>query len=385
MSLHPLVGHEKLRETLGAAHARGTLPSSLLFHGARGVGKQRLALWLAQLLVCLEPSGQGPCERCGPCRMTLSLEHPDVHWYFPLERPKKVSGDRLVDALEDARMQALDAVRQGALTSDGDPTVRGLYLGAVRNVRARAHKRPTMAEGQVFIIGDAEYLVPQEASQEAANALLKLLEEPPGASRFILTSSDPGLLLPTILSRTVPLHVPRLPDEEVERFLLERADTDAKNAAWAASLGRGSIGRSLAFLPSGDEPGTLEATRRRAFEIVRAATSADPSARHVVAIRFRPVGARTLLPLFGFVEECLRDLAAVASGAGGRLLNPDAEKFFTDLTDGDGLSPVDITDAFRHVEWARELARANVNPQLVVSGLVRDLAGTLRPAAALAR
>ena len=95
LSLHPLIGHERVRQTLASAHARDTLPSALLIHGERGVGKQHLALWLARLLVCQDPSS-GPCERCGPCKMASSLEHPDIHWYFPLPRPKNASGDRLV-------------------------------------------------------------------------------------------------------------------------------------------------------------------------------------------------------------------------------------------------------------------------------------------------
>src|SRR5688500_7905764 len=82
----------------------------------------------------------------------------------------------------------------------------------------RAYTRPAMSAEQVFIVGDADALVVQEASQEAANALLKLLEEPPGGTRFILTSSEPGRLLPTVRSRSVPLHVGRLPGELVRLF-----------------------------------------------------------------------------------------------------------------------------------------------------------------------
>jgi DNA polymerase-3 subunit delta' len=383
LKLHPLVGHEPVRRSLARAFAEGVLPSALLIHGARGVGKQRLALWIAQLHVCERPDG-GPCDTCRSCRMALSLEHPDVHWYFPLPRPKKAGAEQLADALEEARQEALAEVREQPLRSGTLDEVRGLYVGTVRNMRSRAHMRPTMASGPVFIVGDAELLVPQEASQEAANALLKLLEEPPGAARVILTSSEPGALLPTVRSRTVPLRLGRLSDGEVAHFLEQLAGVDAGLARWAASLAQGSPGRALGFLPDGDEPGALEALRQRAFELIAAAIDDDRSRMHACALGFPPAGARKLLDLFVFLEEWLRDLAAVAVGSEERILNRDAvERLRASAVPG-VIAAEGAPDAFDAVARARELARGNVNPQLVVSGLLRELRGALRPAEAMA-
>src|SRR2546430_14192093 len=99
MPIPPLYGHEGTRNRLVGAIASGRLPQALLFEGPRGVGKQRLALWLAQALVCENPgngkgeTGKGePCGKCQPCRLGLNLSHPDVHWFLPPELSKK-SGD----------------------------------------------------------------------------------------------------------------------------------------------------------------------------------------------------------------------------------------------------------------------------------------------------
>ncbi len=384
MSLHPLVGHEDLRASLVEAHAADALPSAPLFHGARGVGKQHLALWLARLTVCASPTPDGPCDACGPCRMALSLEHPDIHWYFPLARPRNTSRERLAEALERARYEALAEVRAESLRPSWSDELTAIYLGTVSSLRSAAAKRPTMAEGPVFIVGQAEALVPQEASQEAANALLKLLEEPPGAARFILTSSEPGLLLPTIRSRTVPLHVSPLPVDRVRGLLEEQCGVEPKVASWAARLSQGSPGRALAFLPDGEELGPLEKERRRAYEIVAAALSGSAATGHAVAISFPPVKARVLLQLFVFVEEWLRDLAAVAAGAEDRILNHDAGARLRKHVTTAGVSASALPDAFGCVERARELARGNVNPQLVVSGLIRDLRHALDPSGSLA-
>lgn len=376
MSLHPVVGHERARASLASALAAGRLPAALLLHGPRGVGKQRVALWLAQLTVCANP-GEEPCGACPPCRMTLSLEHPDVHWYFPLPRPKGATGDKLVDALEAARIEELAELRTQPLRPSHSEEVRGIYLGTVRSIRERAHKRPVMAPGPVFIIGNAELLVPQESSPEAANALLKLLEEPPGRVRFILTSSEPGRLLPTIQSRTVPYHLTGLGDEVIAGLLQAEAGVDAATAAWAAALGQGSIGRALGFLPDGDEKGMLEKLRRRAYEIVAAATSERAADGYALALGFPPAGARGLVELFAFVEEWLRDLAAAATGESGALLNSDAAQALARMATDAGIAPFDVARAFASVERARELAYGNVNPQLVVHGLVQDLRSVL--------
>jgi DNA polymerase-3 subunit delta' len=309
--------------------------------------------------------------------MTLSLEHPDVHWYFPLPRPKGAVGDKLVDALEAARLEALAELRTQPLGPSYSEEVRGLYLGTVRSIRERAHKRPVMAPGPVFIIGDAELLVPQESSPEAANALLKLLEEPPGRVRFILTSSEPGRLLPTIQSRTVPYHLTGLPDHAIAGLLEAGVGVDAKTAAWAASLGQGSIGRALGFLPDGDEKGPLERLRRRAYEIVTAATSSAAAEGYALALGYPPAGARGLVELFAFVEEWLRDLAAVAAGEGDLVLNRDALQALARRASEVGIAAFDVARAFASVERARELAYGNVNPQLVIHGLVQDLRALL--------
>lgn len=207
-------GHEGLRDALRRAMERDALPATLLVHGAPGCGKQSLALWIARTALCAGDAR--PCDACKSCRAALRLEHADVHWYFPLPRPKGASNPaRLADALEEARHARLAELREQPLRRGGGAEVVGIYLAAVRSIRGKAHKRPATGDQQYFVVGDAEHLVPQEASPEAANALLKLLEEPPDGSRFILTSSRPGALLDTIRSRALPVHLPRLPQAEV--------------------------------------------------------------------------------------------------------------------------------------------------------------------------
>lgn len=380
MSLHPVVGHEEVRRLMSKAHLAAGLPHALLLHGLRGVGKQRMALWLGQLSVCESPGEAGPCLACKSCRMASTLEHPDIHWYFPLRRPKGASGDRLADALEVARIEALADLRAHPLRPSQGDELRGLYLSVVRTLRKRAYVRPTMAQTQVFIIGDAEYLVPQEASPEAANALLKLLEEPPSGTRFVLTSSEPGRLLPTIRSRSIPLHLAPLTEEAVSTFLAEHTGHDADTVSWAAGMAQGSIGRAMGFLPDGDELGPMEAMRRQAFRILQAALAQNLGSGFSTALGYSPAGARSLVAMFAFVEEWLRDLAAVAAGAEDEVLSRDALDHLRKLVGEGGIQGADVTAAIGTVEEARELSRGNVNPQLVIAATVRGIRKAIRPA-----
>ena len=376
MTLPTVAGHELARATFAVAHGRDSLPAALLIHGLAGTGKQRMALWLGQLLHCRSPDAQGPCGHCRSCRMALGLQHPDLHWFFPLPRPKRASGaERLVAALEEARAAALAAIRQEPLQPTYSDEPRGIYLGAVTTIRRMALKRPSLGDRQVFVIGNAEELIPQEASDQAANALLKLLEEPPDGTTFVLTSSEPGRLLPTIRSRTVPFHLGPLARERVEGFLVEVAGAPAADARLAAALSRGSIGRALAFLPAGGEPGPLERERAHARQLLEAALDGGIGAAAAAASRMGVAGARGLLGLFAALEDWLRDLAAVATGAPA--LNHDARPFLEQVVAQRGIHPVGVARAVEEVEQAKHLAASNVNPQLLVYGMVRDAAAAL--------
>jgi len=374
MRFHPLWGHTSLLETLARAWLEGSLPAALLIHGARGVGKQHLALWLGRLLLCEAPGPGGPCEECHACHLAGKVEHPDLHWYFPLPRPKNASTpEKLAQSLEEARAEALEEIRAKPLRANRGNEPKSLYLAAARNLRRKAQRRPSSGDRQIFIIGDAEALAPQESSSEAANALLKLLEEPPPGTTLILTSDEPGRLLPTIRSRTTQLHLPPLSPTEVTEFLISEAGVEEAEAHRVGGLSKGAIGRAIGFLREGEEPGPLEQTRNDALGLLSAALATEPTGAVRSAITFKPVGARGLRDLFDFLEECLSELARAACDLPLDSATPAEAKFFKDAVIRWNLHPAAVPPAIREVDEARALAAGNVNPQLVIFGLLHDL------------
>jgi len=104
--LVPLFGHDALRRRLADSAARSALPASLLIEGRRGIGKQRLALWLGQLLLCTG-EGQRPCGKCASCRYSAELVHPDLRWFFP--RPRLSSADPIAQEILDDQAEAVRA------------------------------------------------------------------------------------------------------------------------------------------------------------------------------------------------------------------------------------------------------------------------------------
>jgi len=96
MPLPPLVGHSEARQRLAEAVRSGRLPQVIVISGPVGVGKQRLALWLAQLAFC-ERKELEPCGRCRSCHLVDGLSHADLHWFVPIPRPKVADPDKAVD------------------------------------------------------------------------------------------------------------------------------------------------------------------------------------------------------------------------------------------------------------------------------------------------
>src|SRR5262249_26436795 len=233
--LLPLHGHSALRARLAGAMLRGELPSSLLIEGARGIGKQQVALWLGQLLLCQDPehdflprtlgtgaTGDGGGRRvmalCPHCNLTQSVLHPDLHWFFPRPRLKGSSDPDLADIREDMAEGIAERLGNGGFYEPpgGD---EGIFVATIRAIVQSAALKPAMARRKVFVIGDAERMVSQEGSDQAANAFLKLLEEPPADTPIILTASEPGALLPTVRSRVISVRALPLTEAEMKAFV----------------------------------------------------------------------------------------------------------------------------------------------------------------------
>jgi DNA polymerase-3 subunit delta' len=349
MSLSPIYGHDAVRNRLAGAVASGRLPQVLLFEGPRGVGKQRLALWLAQLLLCERRTSTTlePCGECQPCRLVSTLSHPDVHWFVPLERAKKgADGDKEIELVAEALAEEMAARRERPLY-EAPGGLATHSMAAVRLLLRRLAVTPAMAARKVFIVGDAERLIPQRANPEAANALLKALEEPPADAVFILTAAEPEALLPTIVSRVVRVRIPRLQDSVVTAFVQEKLSGTTVALGSSVDAAEGCIGR---LVSGSGEDGKAAAEAAAAF---LGAARRRGAPRYATVLGQPPYQARgAFTAMLDALLERLRAEARAGTGDTGG-----------------------VVAAIARVLAARDAAQGNVNPQLLTAVLADDLAG----------
>jgi len=370
VSLHPVVGHSELQARLRRAAESGRIPQSLLFRGPPGIGKQRLALWLAGLVQC-EAADNRPCGQCKSCHLANDLQHPDIHWFFPVPSPKNVSGDRRRQKIEEARIEELNARRANPLWPTSGDEAAAIFLPMVAEIRSRAVLRPAMGQSSVFLVGNAERMVPQASSPEAANAFLKLLEEPPPDTLVFLTSSRPGALLPTIRSRVLEVRVTPPPVEDAQRFLVEHAGMDASEAGAAVRRSEGSIGTVLALSSDGDPDVRVEAG-----SLLACAVRGSQADRLRLAAAYPSAGARGAFSnMLDVLGRTIRDAAAVAAGAPDAALDPGVADRIAVVG---SVPPEGWVEAARHVEIALDAAAGNGNPEGIVAVLLADLATTFQ-------
>lgn len=342
-----------LRRRLAERALAGTLPASLLLHGQAGVGKQRLALWLGQLLLCERPSVEGPCGACKACGYCGELAHPDLHWYFPRPRFKDADAST-ADVKEDFREGRQERVAaQGLYAPPGG--LEGLFVATVRAIVQQAAVSPALARRKVFVIGDAERMAVNEEKAEAANAFLKLLEEPPEDTHIILTSSESGALLPTIRSRVVAVRVPPVAEPDLRAFLADPAVSAKLGEATGPALEKrvAEAGGAPGALLGGDDRAAAERNARQLLETVKG----DRALRYKLALAQGASKAR------GAYSDTLDALAVQLHATTREALRRERPA-----------SAVAAARGLDAIERARELASGNVNPQLLTARLLKELA-----------
>jgi DNA polymerase III subunit delta' len=363
MPLPPLAGHLETRRRLARSARAGTLPQVLLLTGPTGVGKQRLALWLAQLVLC-ERNEDEPCGACRACRLVEGLAHADVHWFVPIPRSKAGDQDKQVDDAAETLAGIMEERRKRPLYTPPD----GMASHSIASVRLLQRRMSlTSVEGgrRVFVIGEADRLVPQESSPEAANATLKLLEEPPAGALVVLTTTDPRRVLPTIRSRAAPVRLHRLRDDEVRSFLAEHTEPRWKpeKIEERVALAAGSIGAALC---EGDDAGKAYRTAEQLLEAVVEGRGAALE---------RALGQATFAARGDFAAMLDALAETLGEAARGTMGQPVRRNVPAPLLRH--RSPQPLLLAMEKVAEAREAAAGNVNPQVLLAVLGEDLAEVL--------
>ena len=212
MSFSTLIGNDRIKRLLRRAVTEERIGQSLLMAGPRGVGKYQFAVALAQALNCEKVKMGEACGDCVPCRKIARTEHADVR--------------TILRESQDPSFKK-------------DPRSQFIKIDQVREMSQQAQFRPYEGRRRVFIIDDAEWL-----RHEAANSLLKTLEEPPETSLVILITPKPFSLLDTIRSRCLMLSFAPLNAAEIEQHL-RKIGKSSDEVRLRSRLASGSIGRAI--------------------------------------------------------------------------------------------------------------------------------------------
>ena len=238
MQFRDIIGQEEAKQQLRQAVRDGRIPHAQLFTGISGVGKLPLALAYAQYIACPNRTDEDSCGTCPTCLQYQKLQHPDLHFAFPIV--KGDAGDVCDDFMDKFRLMILS---QPYFDIDdwyrylGVETKQGMIYEKESGEILRKLSLKSFGDGyKVMIIW-----LPEKMHVACANKLLKLLEEPPMKTVFLLISEQPELLLTTIVSRTQEVRVPRLTEAEIAEVLLrDHSDVSPSLAADIAHMSSGS-------------------------------------------------------------------------------------------------------------------------------------------------
>jgi len=214
-----LIGNDNVKNLLRRMLEAKRLPGAMLFVGEDGIGKKLFALEIAKALNCRSPQGVEGCGKCAACTRISKFNYPQS-----------------IDSDDWKRIIWTDHPDVGMVVAPR----RVLLVDQMREIEGAANYRPFEGAARVFLVEDADKL-----NDNSANALLKVLEEPPHTSYLILLTSRPAMLLPTIRSRCQMIRFSPVAAGAIENYLKQNNLADAKNARIQARVARGSIGRAL--------------------------------------------------------------------------------------------------------------------------------------------
>lgn len=356
------LGNESTVRHLRESIAQGRLPHALILAGPRGSGKYTLALMLAQAVNCLNPQeSDGLPDFCGVCRNCTRIAQA-----MPLE----TRVEEAVTAREDLRevdkkeTRVLIQTHPDVLVIPPDPPQLLIKLGQVRTVIREIYRMPAEAKRAIYIFTSAAFM------KEAANSLLKILEEPPAHASIFLLAENTGELLPTIRSRAGIVRLGALPFDQLEQLIAQRR-TDLRPAqrSLVARLAQGAVGAALGF--------DLElylAQRQDALILLRNATrEADHSTlfRMTETYRAGAEGQEKTQGLLRALISLLEDILLIQSGQPTLIRNID---LLAELTETASTVPFEwIENTARSIQQVQSGMRRNLLRSLALDAFAADI------------
>lgn len=303
MNFSDTPGHESLKANLRELADSGRIPHAVMLSGPSGSGKMMLARAFARYIHCENPHDGEPCGQCRNCRLHEGLTHPDVHFVFPIVKNEKsrilVSADRMEEwremlvknptMPEEKWLEILEAGNSQPL----------IYVNEADEIVRADSLPPYTSKHKIFIIW-----LPERMNLEAANKLLKVIEEPAEGTLFVLVSNNELQVLPTIFSRVQRFHAGRLSEMEISSYLVRKFGMDNDEASRLASISEGSLTKAHELGGhSGETAEFLDIYR----EVMRAAYGKRVSRLKQLADRIYGFGREKIRRFLDYMARMVRE------------------------------------------------------------------------------
>lgn len=247
MLFKEVVGNKETQASLIKEVKTGRVSHAQLLLGPEGSSKLPLAAAFAQYLLCDNPGKTDSCGACQHCTKVQSLTHPDVHFVFPIVKSQKKHVASSKDCLKEWNSFFLRepnfGLRNWLVELDELGKNPVISVDESQQILKRLALKSYSGKYKIMIIW-----MPEKMNASAANKLLKLLEEPPEKTVFLLVSDNVETILPTILSRTQIIRIPRLSNEDVVSFLTKKYRVENEIALSAANLSQGNLTEAIEFV-----------------------------------------------------------------------------------------------------------------------------------------
>ena len=325
MLFNEIVGQDETKQLLLRSVQQNHLAHALLFDGPAGGANLALALALAQYVNCEDKQPADACGRCASCVKTRKLVHPDLHMVFPVANTAK--GKTSEAYMADWRAFLLDApyrtLPHWLETVGADNKQGNISVEEARNILQKLSLKAYEGAYKIMLIW-----LPELMNIPAANALLKVLEEPPAQTLFLLVTCQPDKLLITILSRTQRIAVRAFTDEEVATHLRQHLNLDETTARRNAYLADGNLAEALML--SRQDTGTNTGTDHHTWFATWMRTCYRQDLTNLVkqADQFDGFSKEKQKALLEYSIRLYRDLFLWQQGAAALLRLPDTELDF---------------------------------------------------------
>jgi DNA polymerase-3 subunit delta' len=251
MFFRDIPGQKEIAERLVRSVSDHRVSHAQLFAGGEGTGKFAMAVAYAQYISCQSRSGTDSCGECPSCNKYSKLIHPDLHFVYPIVKSKKFPEPVCDNYLPEWRsFIASDPFITmnnwlGQLEVENAQPV--IYAAEASEILRKLSLKTYEAEYKVMIIW-----LPERMHQTAANKMLKILEEPPEKTLFLLITDEVDKIIPTILSRCQLLKFPGIKREDIAKYLVERFSLTPERAGEIAHISNGNLSHAIALADSDD-------------------------------------------------------------------------------------------------------------------------------------